>query len=57
MDGGELMSERVEVPDEFRPVEPLKAEGTRQAQAPPEPDFGDRLAPLSATHERPPLPK
>jgi hypothetical protein len=58
MDGSELMSEPMQVPDELRPIEPETPEAARQTQARPlasEP--ARRLEPFSGVHERPPLPK
>ena len=57
MDGGELMSEPMQIPDDLRPIEPETPEAARQTQAQPSaPEPARRLEPFSSVHERPPLP-
>lgn len=51
------MNEPMQVPDEFRPIEPETPEATRQALQPSVPAPAERFEPFSATHDRPPLPR
>jgi hypothetical protein len=59
MDGGELMSEQIQVPKELQPIEPgAAAAETRSNQVAERPAIMSQepLEPFSASHERPPLP-
>jgi hypothetical protein len=56
MDGGELMTEPQEIPDELLPIGPGASEEARIAAAQPLKQ-GEVKVPFSATHERPALPE
>jgi hypothetical protein len=51
------MNEPMQVPDEFRPIEPDTPEAARQTAQPAESAPTERFEPFSATHDRPPLPR
>jgi hypothetical protein len=58
VDGGELMSEQIDVPDELQPIEPGAAAETLSNEVAERPAIMSQepLEPFSASHERPPLP-
>jgi len=57
MDGGELMSEPPEVPDELMPIEPgMSPEEISAREAARRATPRKRLEPFSATHQKPPVP-